>query len=191
MDRVNALWDTVGAIAELLRNLGIPFQLTGGIAASYYGEPRMTQDVDIVIALDAEMDIVAFCQQFPDRFPVDEDFVREALREGSLFQILDQETFIKIDLHIGEIVPGEMARSRPVAIAPGLTVPMISKEGAILSKLNWFRLGSSKSRRDAVMMLLGEEETDRDYLERQAAALGLRDLLVEVDALARGISATR
>ena len=43
MDQANAFWDTVAAITQVLRELNIPFQLTGGIAASYYGEPRMTQ----------------------------------------------------------------------------------------------------------------------------------------------------
>jgi hypothetical protein len=176
----NAFWETVAAITQSLRERNISFQLTGGIAASYYGEPRMTQDVDIVIQLDTDLDVSEFCQQFPERFPVDDTLVREALREGSLFQVVDQKTFFKVDLHIGELVPGEMARSREVRLSPDLTVPLISKEGAILSKLHWIRLGSHKSRRDVLMILLGDDPVDEAYLKEQAYSLGLSELLEEM-----------
>ncbi len=176
----NAFWDTVAAITQVLRDHDTPFQLTGGIASSYYGEPRMTQDVDIVIQLDPDIDVHAFCQQFPERFPIDEASLREALREGTLFQVLDQETFFKVDFHIGELVPGEIARSREIRLSPNLTVPLISKEGSILSKLHWIRLGSHKSRRDVVMILLGDDPVDETYLKEQANRLGLSTLLEEM-----------
>ncbi len=140
----------------------------------------MTQDVDIVIQLDPEIDVYAFCQEFPERFPVDEALVREALRERSLFQVVDQKTFFKVDFHIGELVPGELARSQEVRLSPDLTVPLISKEGAILSKLHWIRLGSHKSRRDVLMILLGDDPVDDVYLREQADRLGLSTLLEEM-----------
>ena len=40
---------TILRIAALLEAHGIRFHLTGGIASVAYGEPRMTQDVDIVV----------------------------------------------------------------------------------------------------------------------------------------------
>jgi hypothetical protein len=176
----NAFWETVATITQVLRDHDIPFQLTGGIASSYYGEPRMTQDVDIVVQLDPEIDVPAFCQQFPERFPLDEALVRAALREGSLFQVVDQQTFFKVDFHIGELVPGEMARSQEVRLSPDLTVPLISKEGSILSKLHWIRLGSHRSRRDVLMILRGDDPVDESYLREQAHRLGLSALLEEM-----------
>jgi hypothetical protein len=180
MEQANAFWDTVAAITQVLKAWEIPFQLTGGIAASYYGEPRMTQDIDIVIQLDPALNVHEFCQRFPERFPLDEAFLEEALREDTLFQVVDQTTFFKIDFHVGELVPGEMKRSVSVQVAPDLTVPLISKEGAILSKLHWIRLGSYKSRRDVIMILRGDDPVDEDYLMEQAHRLGLGELLEEM-----------
>jgi hypothetical protein len=33
--------------------MGIPYMLTGSMAMSYYAQPRMTRDIDIVVALAA------------------------------------------------------------------------------------------------------------------------------------------
>jgi hypothetical protein len=38
-----------GTIARALNEAGIPFMLTGSLAAAYYGTPRATQDVDLII----------------------------------------------------------------------------------------------------------------------------------------------
>ena len=40
-------------IKAILVELRIPFHFTGGIAVFYYGEPRFTQDLDLVIRLSA------------------------------------------------------------------------------------------------------------------------------------------
>ena len=40
-------------LVEVLRRVGIRFHLTGGITAVAYGEPRMTQDLDLVIDASA------------------------------------------------------------------------------------------------------------------------------------------
>jgi len=38
-----------------LAALGIPYMVTGGVAAIVYGEPRLTNDVDIVVRLTPAM----------------------------------------------------------------------------------------------------------------------------------------
>ncbi|MBL7662656.1 hypothetical protein JNK13_07885 [bacterium] len=40
--------ETLVKTLNVLAELGIPHLITGGLAASYYGEPRFTQDIDIV-----------------------------------------------------------------------------------------------------------------------------------------------
>jgi hypothetical protein len=47
-----------------LEGLGIPYFVTGSTAGVLYGEPRMTHDVDIVIALSLH-NIHAFVEAFP------------------------------------------------------------------------------------------------------------------------------
>ena len=39
---------TLSKLVDVLNRFGIRFHLTGGITSVAYGEPRMTQDVDLV-----------------------------------------------------------------------------------------------------------------------------------------------
>lgn len=80
---------------RLLRPLvatGVPFMVTGGVAAIVYGEPRLTNDVDIVLGLahaDAERLVAAFS---PDRYyvpPVDVIRVEVSRAEHGHFNVLD------------------------------------------------------------------------------------------------------
>jgi len=41
-------------VIEVLENLGIPYMVVGGFAAIFYGEPRLTIDVDIVVDMKLE-----------------------------------------------------------------------------------------------------------------------------------------
>ncbi len=49
---VEAFQRTVEQFVAILRQLEIPFHITSGSISSAYGEPRLTQDIDIVISPD-------------------------------------------------------------------------------------------------------------------------------------------
>jgi hypothetical protein len=59
--------------------------------------------------------------------------------------------------------------------------PLVSKEDAILSKLLWIQMGSQKSRQDVLEMLKRDEDLDRVSLQNHVTALGLQDLLAEIE----------
>lgn len=50
---VEAFSNTVGKFVAIAKSLELPFHLTGGSISSAYGEPRLTQDIDIVISPNA------------------------------------------------------------------------------------------------------------------------------------------
>ena len=50
---------------EPLERLGFPYCVTGSVAASVYGEPRLTADIDIVLLLGVQ-DIDVLRSAFPD-----------------------------------------------------------------------------------------------------------------------------
>jgi hypothetical protein len=50
---------------EPLERLGLPYCVTGSVAASVYGEPRLTADIDVVLLLQVG-DIAALRAAFPD-----------------------------------------------------------------------------------------------------------------------------
>ena len=48
-----------------LERLGLPYCVTGSVAAGIYGEPRLTADIDVVLLLQAQ-DIANLCAVFPE-----------------------------------------------------------------------------------------------------------------------------
>lgn len=47
---VEAFQQTIEKFVAIARQTSLPFHLTGGTISSAYGEPRLTQDIDIVVA---------------------------------------------------------------------------------------------------------------------------------------------
>ena len=181
MIAVDDLQRTILHLTSVLSSLPVKYHFTGGIASSFYGEPRFTQDLDVVLQIESQSPLLdALIERLLPLFFMDVDTVQEEVHRQGLFQALDEETMIKVDFHVGEAIPHELERSRIEEVFPGLTVPVVSREDAILSKLLWVRQGSHKSRRDASMMLHRAGAMDRAYLERQAIALGVSDLLEEL-----------
>ena len=173
---------TTQRIVTLLDELHVRFHLTGGILAAYYGDPRSTQDVDIVVDLAVNRPETAeLLARLAEGYEISESVVVQAIREKRLFQAIDRLSMIKIDFHVGEKIPGELSRSTRREIAPGLIAPVVSKEDAILAKLYWIGQGSYRSRRDVTEMLRRAEDIDHAGLKQRAAKLGLLDLLDELD----------
>jgi hypothetical protein len=76
-------------ITSALGEAGIAYMLAGSFASAYYGAPRTTQDIDLVIALLSK-----------DQYYVDLDAALEARKHESLFNVVDMATGWKIDLII-------------------------------------------------------------------------------------------
>ena len=164
----------------------ISYFFTGGVASIYYGEPRTTQDIDIVLQIPDETSATKLLQALDDNYFIDPDSIREAIRTQSLGQALHKTQFAKIDLHFGALVPGEFSRIQTIELYPGVKAPLLSREDALLSKLMWIKLGSHRSRRDVVGMLRNPAQRDDAFIQQQAEALGVADLLHELRSLALG-----
>lgn len=178
---VGALRPVLEAVIAVLRAGEIPYHVTGGLVSSYYGEPRLTQDVDFVVRLTPP-DAGFLAEALSREFLVDRERLARAVETEGLFQALHRERTIKADFHVGESVPGELGRSRSVELLEGLRVRIVSKEDAILSKLLWVKAGSAKSRQDVLGMLLDPTPTDERLISSLAEELDCADLLAEIRA---------
>jgi hypothetical protein len=69
--------DVLRIISKRLRAADVPFMLTGSFALGYYGKPRMTRDLDFVVAL-MERHVDALVSAFSTDFYIDEDAARSA-----------------------------------------------------------------------------------------------------------------
>ncbi len=151
--------------------------LTGSLAMSFYARPRMTRDVDLVVALEAGK-VERLMDALGAEYHADADAISAALGSARPWNILHLPTLVKIDL-----IPrkgsayrlGEFARRRRVDIA-GIAAWIVSIEDLILSKLEWSRDSRSEQQRRDVGLLL-KAPLDRVYLTQWAAQLDLTDLL--------------
>ena len=167
---------------SLLQN-GIPFMIAGSVGSARYGEPRSTNDVDIVIDPTAEQ-LDALLGSFPETYYVSRDAATEALSRRSMFNVIDTTTGWKADLIVLKDRPfsrEEFARRTSVTLM-GLSVDLASPEDIVLSKLEWAQQsGSDRQIRDARSVLLTlADQIDLDYLQKWSAELGVGDLLKDL-----------
>lgn len=141
---------TLGKIVKILRTFQIRFHLTGGATSIAYSEPRMTQNLDIVVdnaALARQLDPFIKSMQNSD-FLFDEPALRRAVDNKRMFQLLDSAEALKLDVYPRELIPGELDRSNTVELFDGFSVPIASLPDSAISRLLWISKGSHKSRRD-------------------------------------------
>ncbi len=177
-----AFRETVAKLVAILDRFGVRFHMTGGAATIAYGEPRMTQGIDLVVdPQPLAANIVLFLEAVKATgFLVDEETATKAVAEGGMFQLLDLGESLKVDLYPREMISGELERSIPTEVFAGIVLPIVSRADAALSKLVWISKGSHKSRRDLRQILLRADAGDRATVTRWAAEHGLDVLLQEV-----------
>ncbi|HEX7900154.1 MAG TPA: hypothetical protein VF950_20470 [Planctomycetota bacterium] len=143
-----------------LDELRLPYMVTGGMAAIFYGEPRFTNDVDIVVALKPE-DLPRLQAAFPlDDFycPPSEVLKDEAGRSRrGHFNLIHHKSGFKADIYVAGSDPLHgwgLARARKEDLE-GELVAFAPPEYVIVKKLEFFAEGeSSKHLRDIQRMLI-------------------------------------
>lgn len=172
--------DVLRLVSERLTVSGLEFMLTGSFAMAYYATPRMTRDLDIVVALvdrDAQTVVAAFAAEFH----VDPDDVRNAIVSQRLFNLMHYASGIKVDFIVrksSEYRRVEFSRRTQVALA-GVQTWIVSREDLILSKLVWARDAASELQlRDVSQLLAGP--VDVGYLQQWAPGLGVSGQLQQL-----------
>ena len=110
---VEGFLPTLTKLVAVLEQFEIRFHLTDVSTAIAYGEPRMTQDVDLV--LDPERVPVVqegFLEALTAAgFYFSDSTAAEAIASGKMFQLLDIEQVVKLDLYVRCLLPGALDRS--------------------------------------------------------------------------------
>lgn len=184
-------------IAEILLPLDIPYLVGGSVASSLWGENRSTQDLDMVIALDADI-APQLIEVMAGEFYISESAVQEALqkakttpREAS-FNVIYLPSIEKVDIFVmsrdDPFSNSVMSRRQLYDIGNSLEglqagIYIYSPEDIVLQKLSWYQLipdGSQKQWRDVLGVLKVQgERIDRTYLNQWARELQLTELLNE------------
>ncbi len=172
--------DILRDVSLRLNSAGIPFMLTGSVAMNYYAQPRMTRDIDLVVAITA-LDAETIVSLFEPDYYVSPEAVADAISRRSVFNLIHHESVIKVDCIVLKNDPfrqEEFAGRREITLTDFQTW-IVSREDLILSKLFWAKDSRSEVQFRDVRNLL-TPECDMGYLESWALMLGVRDLLEEV-----------
>lgn len=174
--------DTLSRLLAILNRHEVRFHLTGGITSVAYGEPRMTQDIDIVVENAGLSRILGTFTESAAQsgFLINAEAARRAVAEKSMFRLFDMAEALKIDVYVREMIPGELSRSAVLEVFEGMLIPVVSRPDAAASKLAWASKGSQKSRRDLRQIVRSLSEAERTELDRVAGMLALDGLLAAI-----------
>ncbi len=175
---------TLDRVAEVRDQLGVEWAVGGSLASSVHGEPRSTNDIDIIAKLRPGH-ARRFTRALGDDFYVVESVVAEAISASRSFNVIDQRTVIKVDVFVpppGPMGEGKLLRRERAEFDEDLEFYVLSREDTVLQKLRWYELGGRSSDRQwrdiCALLSIRRSELDLDYLEETAEAAGLAQLLV-------------
>ena len=172
--------DILKDVSVKLSKAGINFMLSGSLAMSYYAQPRMTRDIDIVIEL-IPLSVSKFCDLFQEEYLVSVEAIKEALDRQTMFNIIHNEAIVKVDFIIRKNTRyrvNEFARRKRVKIGEFDTY-IVSLEDLIISKLSWFKDSDSELQKRDVKNLL-KCQYDREYINFWTNELALYKTFEEV-----------
>ncbi len=180
------LSDFFAVVVQTLETLQLPYMVAGGFAAIFYGEPRLTIDIDIVVDVKPTH-IKPLIAAFPFHdYYLSEESMRDSIRRRFPFNIIQTTTAAKVDLiPLPNDVFSRVAFSRRKRIVfnqTGAEAYFISAEDIVLAKLFAFeKTGSDKHLRDIKGILVTQWNQLNLNLIRKAA--DHRDLLGQFEQI--------
>ena len=172
-------------IAEVLDDLEVRWFLGGSLASSIHGIPRATLDADIVADLQAPL-VSAFLRALGKDWYMEEQSVRDAIRNRSCFNLIHLGSAMKVDIFVPKLrrfEGGQFSRALRIPVAEGSTIriPVCSAEDIVLAKLEWYRAGGELSDRqwgDILSVLrVNAKNLDFEGMRERAIELAVSDLL--------------
>lgn len=171
--------DLLKLLADFFESEGIPYCVVGSVAAFRYGEPRFTQDVDILADIPLEKVGVLF-ERFPSAdFYISENAVREAVLRKFQFNIIVPAAGIKADIIISKnsiFDRGRIKRATALTAGSDTLIRYATPEDIILKKLEYYQMGESvKHVRDILGILrIQQDKIDRDYIRHWVNEMSLQ-----------------
>ena len=109
--------------------------VSGSTGSTFYGRPRSTQDVDIIIEATVEnlQELATILQD--KKYYADEEAALKALSHATLFNVFDASSGYKADLIIRKDRPYSLEefKRRKIGNLLGLSLYLVTPEDAILS----------------------------------------------------------
>lgn len=174
-------------LKKALDSCNIPYLIGGSVASSVRGDPRFTNDVDVVARILPEQ-VDRFVDALGRDWSVDADAIREAILRDRSYNIFFLREFQKVDFfpasepfHFTQI-----ERATEVNFGDSedpILLCVASAEDIVLAKLAWYKMSGGNLPRqldDIAKVVAINPGMDREYMFGWAAKLGVGDLLTKV-----------
>lgn len=179
---MNEQLDVLKLVTERLSGAGVAYMISGSIALNYYAQPRLTRDIDIVIALRRD-DAERVTNLFAPDFYIDEDAVHNAIDRHGMFNAIHYDHVVKVDFIVRKDTSyrhEEFSRRYAVDI-DGVVMWLVTAEDLLLSKLVWAADSRSEIQlQDVRNLITSVPNLDWTYIQHWATELTLEELLREV-----------
>jgi hypothetical protein len=173
--------DLIELFALPLDRAGVRYLVSGSVAATLYGEPRATHDIDFVVFLRAD-DAPRLAAIFPaPQFyvPPAAVILQEVARESrGHFNVIHADSGLKADFYTAgreDLHAYAFRNARKYAVGDN-TISLAPPEYVIVRKLEYYREGGSeKHLRDIrAMLAVSGESFDRAVLQEWITRLNLK-----------------
>jgi hypothetical protein len=167
-----------------LDTAGLEYMVGGSVASMVYGEPRLTNDIDIILHLDAKS-VSLIARTFPPvafYSPPEEVIVIESRRRRrGHFNLIHHETGHKADIYLAGDDPLHawgFGKRRRISLAQDKVLWVAPPEYVILRKLEYFKEGGSEKHRHDIEGILA---TSGDSLDMNALTQWVTRLVVSAE----------
>lgn len=178
----------LGYFADRLDQAGIPYMITGATAAILYGQPRVTNDVDVVISLnDAGRAALLAAFASTDFYVPPESVIQmeQARSQRGHFNLIHLESGIKADIYLAGSDPlhaWAMPLRRQIKWSDGKEISLAPPEYVVLRKLEYFREGGSSKHLSDIRAIRDVTGLDERLMAPWIARLGLAAAWTEVSS---------
>lgn len=172
--------DFLARLVKAFEEAGIGYMVAGSMGSSFHGQPRATNDIDIVVEANRDQ-LRVFVETLGEGYYVSKSAVEAAVKNNSAFNVIDTQACWKADIIVRKDRPfshEEFRRRREMRLL-GMEVSVVSAEDVILSKLEWSKASGSEIQfQDALgVAVIQWDELDKTYLSRWAEELGVGETL--------------
>ena len=171
--------DLLQLFVRRIHDAGLPYLVVGSVGSTFYGEPRLTMDVDLAVAF-SEAQVEKLGRLFPEQefyVPPTETLREEAERPGGHWNIIHTATGLKADFYpcgTDAFFRWAWGQRQAARLEHG-EIFYAPAEYILFWKVKWFAQGGGeKHTRDIRrMMELSPQAVDQRVLERELRRMGL------------------
>jgi hypothetical protein len=180
--------DELSLFAVRLEAIGAPYMVTGATAAILYGQPRVTNDLDVVLNLD-EAARATFLRAFPETefYVPPESVIRteQARTQRGHFNLIHHESGYKADIYLAGTDPlhaWALPLRRRLHWSEDMEISVAPPEYVVLRKLEFYREGRSSKHPADIRAIREVTGVDEAVLSPWLERMGLGTLWEELKA---------